>query len=147
MHFLIWIIIAVLLSVIEIFTAGFVFIFFALGAMCAGLVSVFSDSLIIQLLVFMISSTVAVLYARPILKRTMNVSEQPDRKSNVAKVVGEDILVLEDVDRYKGKVRLLHSGEIWSAYLKTENPDEVVPAGQEGVVTEVDGAKLVIRAK
>lgn len=145
MTLMVWIIVAVALAVVEIATVGFFFMFFAFGALITAFATVLTDDLNIQLMVFLGSSVILLLFGRPILKRMFNLSDNPVA-SNASKLVGEPVLVLEPVTRYSGRVRVLHSGESWSAYLAdglSENCSEL-PTGAEGLVKAVDGAKLVV---
>lgn len=145
---LLWIIVAVSLAILEIFTAGFFIIFFAAGAAITAVSALFITNVTAQLTIFLISSVIMVWFARPIVKKAFNISDLPTKPSNVETLVGEEILVLEDVSRYSGRVKVLHTGEIWTAYLdKSEEEDSTLPAGAEGVVASVDGAKLVIKPR
>lgn len=145
MSYFIWIIIAVALSVVEIFTAGFFVIFFALGALITAGVAFVTLDFSTQMGVFLVSSTLLVLFGRPFLKKTFNLTEQPLKATNIDKIKGETVLVLEPVTRYAGRVRVLHTGEVWTAYLTPDLEGETLEAGQEGQVIAVDGAKLVIQ--
>lgn len=147
MHFLVWIIIAFILGISEIVTAGFFMLFFAFGAAITAIVAMFVPNLLTQLIVFLVSSVLLLMYARPFVTKAFKVSDKPSKDSNVATLMGEDVLVTENVDRYGGRVKLLHSGEIWTAYLEVSEECDTLSAGQEGIVSAVDGAKLVIKPK
>ncbi len=144
----VWIGIAILLGIVEIMTPGsFFFLFFALGALVASVASLTIDSVLIQTLVFIAVSVVLVLFARPILKRTLNIGDQPKFPSNVSALINTDVLVLEDVDRYKGKVKVAHTGEVWSAYMNPPHDGAILTIGSVGTISKIDGAKLAIIPK
>jgi membrane protein implicated in regulation of membrane protease activity len=141
----IWIGLAVLFGIFEIFTTGFFFVFFAFGALVAALVSLWLASPLWTTLVFVAASLLFVFFARPILKKTLQVGDQPRHASNVNALIGVDVLVLEPVDRLQGRVKVVSTGEIWSAYLR--DADRVLPIDSFATVEGVDGAKLVIKPK
>lgn len=149
MEFLLWVVIAVALAILEIFTAGFFALFFAMGAILTALIAIFFSDLNLQLMVFLIASVICLLVGRPLLKKLFKLEEGPVKASNVSALLGEAVLALQPVTRYSGRVRVLHSGEVWSAYLKTEGDEaeEQIAEGQEGIVLSVDGAKLVIQKR
>lgn len=146
MSLLFWVVVAVVLAIVEIFTVGFFFLFFAIGATLAAISALFTDDINLQTGVFILSSLLCLLFARPLLKKAFRVDSK-QVPSNVSRVIGEAVLVLEPVTKYTGRVRVLHTGEVWSAYLDEETTKCVteLAADQEGVICEVDGAKLVIK--
>ncbi|HEY9686725.1 MAG TPA: NfeD family protein [Coleofasciculaceae cyanobacterium] len=143
----IWLGLALLFGIIELLTVGFFFVFFAVGAFVAGLVSLVLPSVPGQILVFLVVSMVSVFFARPLLKNTLNVGDRPAKESNAAALVGTEVLVLEDVDKYQGRVKVVHNGEVWTAYLAEPQEGEVLSADSPGLVVQVDGSKLAVRPK
>lgn len=143
----VWIGIAILLGIFEIFTAGFFFIFFAFGALVAALVSLYNPSILLDSFVFVVASLLFVFFARPLFKRALNIHDRPPHASNVNALIGTEVLVLEPVDGYQGKVKITHTGEVWSAYLDNAEPEQILEPGQVGLIHKIDGAKLVIRPK
>jgi membrane protein implicated in regulation of membrane protease activity len=145
--FAVWVVIAIVLGICEIFTAGFFIMFFALGALVAAVATLFNPTYPLQIGIFIVASLLLVFYARPLLKKTLNIQETPFKDSNVAALVGKEVLVLETLEKYQGKVKVVHTGEIWTAYL-SENADVAqLEAGREGVIVKVDGAKLSVRPR
>lgn len=146
MSIFVWVVVAVILAILEIVTVGFFCLFFALGAACAAISSIFTDDMNLQMGVFLISSILFLVFGRPMVKKAFQVSDKPV-PTNSDKLVGEEVLVLEKVTRYGGRVKVLHTGEVWSAYVhqaEGSGPDEI-EEGAEGIVSRVDGAKLVIQ--
>jgi membrane protein implicated in regulation of membrane protease activity len=146
MSLLFWVVVAVVLAIVEIFTVSFFFLFFAIGATITAVVAIFTEDINLQTWIFILSSLLCLAFARPLVKKAFRA--EPEKvPSNVSRVLGEAVLVLEPVTRYAGRVRVLHTGEVWSAYLDEETVKDVseLAADQEGVVCRVDGAKLVIK--
>lgn len=138
-----WIVIALLLAIIEVVTVGFFFCFFAIGALVTAVATLFITGVVPQTVIFVLSSLLLVFMARPLLKKTFNVRSRPTVDSNISALLNTTVYVLEDVDKYKGKVKVAHTGEAWSAYLADEN-GATLPVGEEGTILKVDGAKLAI---
>ena len=65
----IWLIISGLFFVLEIITVGFLVFWFGIGALFAMVVSFFTDSIIIQTTVFLITSTALLFFTRTFVKK------------------------------------------------------------------------------
>lgn len=143
----VWLGLAIVFGTLEILSAGFFFIFFAGGALIAALLSIWVDSVMIQSVVFVVVSLLNLALARPLLKKTLQIGDRPPQESAVSALIGAEILVTETVDKYQGKAKVIHTGEIWSAYMAPGFENTVLEAGQPGEIVKVDGAKLAIRPK
>lgn len=139
-----WVVLALLFAVLEVFTVGFFWCFFAIGALVAALSSLVVSGLLPQSIIFVIASLGLVVMARPLLKTTFKVGDKPSVDSNVSALLNTSARVLEPVDRYTGKVKASHTGEVWSAYLANPS-DETIPANAEAIIVKVDGAKLAVQ--
>lgn len=142
-----WVGLAILFGLIELATSGFFFIFFAGGALTAALVAVWVPSPIIQTGIFLADSITLIVFARPVLRNALKVGDRPAKASNVQALLDKEVLVLETADKYNGKVKVVHTGEVWSAYLWQPADGDILEAGSQGEVVQVDGAKLAIRPK
>lgn len=143
----VWLALAIILGIAEIFTVGFFVIFFALGALVAAATCFLTDSTIIQTVVFVVASVLMVWLGRPVLKKNFKVGDKPAHESNVGALIGAEALVLEEVDQYRGKVKVVHTGETWTAYLSPDYTQEILPVGSPALIEKVDGAKLAVRPK
>lgn len=139
-----WVALALLLGIIEVLTVGFFVCFFAIGALITALASWVVPDLLGQVVIFVLSSLALVWWARPMLTQAFQVGNRPLLDSNVSALQGAVVLVLEPVDKYTGKVKVTHTGEVWTAYLADDQLSEAIPAGQEAVIIKVDGAKLAV---
>ncbi|WP_373532773.1 NfeD family protein [Vampirovibrio sp.] len=138
-----WMVIALLLGIIEVFTVGFFFCFFAVGALVTAVATLFVTGVVPQTVIFVLVSLLLVWMARPLLKKMFNVRSRPAMNSNVSALLNTTVYVLEAVDKYQGRVKVTHTGELWSAYLADGN-GATIPAGQEAIILKVDGAKLAV---
>ena len=64
-----WFVLFAVLLVIELLTVNLVTVWFVFGAVAAIICSFFTDSIFIQLLVFLITSVMTLLVMKPLLKR------------------------------------------------------------------------------
>lgn len=92
----IWLIIAGACLIIEIMTVGFLVFWFAIGALFAMIVSLFTTNLIIQTSVFILSSTILILATKPFVQKFIN--KKDSIKTNVYSIVGKTGLVIKDID-------------------------------------------------
>ena len=135
----IWLIIAVVLAVIEASTAQLVCIWFSLGAVCALITSIFTDSITVQIIVFVLSSAIILALTRKIVIRlTKNKKEMTNSESLIGKV----FVLCEDVNNDLGTGALKASGTTWSV----RNTEEgIIPSGTKVVVEKIEGVKLFVK--
>src|SRR6478735_651794 len=107
---LIWAIVAALLSVGEIFTPGLFFLGpVALAAVAAAIVALIGVGVVGQLLVFIIGSIATVALLRPIARRHLHMPAA--LRTGTAALEGKKAVVLQRVDANGGRVRI--GGEEW----------------------------------
>ena len=135
----IWLIIAGVCLVIEIITVGFLVFWLAIGALLAMLTSFFTDNLIIQTAVFVISSGLLIFATKPFVKKFMD--NKKSVKTNVYSVVGKVGIVTSDINSIDGSGQVKVNGEVWSAVGKN---DANIAKGTEVQVKEINGVKAVV---
>ncbi len=133
----VWLILAAVFIVIEIFTAGFFIACFAVGALVAGAVSYFSPaSLMIQTLLFVVVSLALIPLAR-LIGRKMGDDKvvQPGADS----LIGKKALVIEEIDAVTGKGQVRYENDSWRAVAESR-----IPAGVSVKITGLRGAMLIV---
>jgi membrane protein implicated in regulation of membrane protease activity len=136
---LIWAIVAVLLSVGEIFTPGLFFLGpVALAAVAAALVALFGPGVVAQLIVFIAGSIATVAFLRPIARRHLHMPAA--LRTGTAALEGTKAIVLQRVDASGGRVRI--GGEEWSARAYME--DQVLEPGTRVDVVKIEGATALV---
>jgi len=132
---LMWLIIVVVALLIEATTFALVSIWIALGALCAMFVSMFTDSIMIQLVVFVVVTIASLLGTRPFVKKFLNMKKE---KTNLDGMAGKEGIVLEDItDKKPGYVK--SEGKMWTAI-----SDEEIKEGEKVKVLEIQGVKLKV---
>ena len=135
----IWLIASGIFFIIEIFTIGFLIFWLGIGALLAMLVSFFTSNVIIQMSVFVISSTILIFATKPLVKKITKKDTVP---TNVYSIVGKKAVVVEDIDWASGKGQIKTGGEVWSA--KT-NEKINIPKGSEVQIESIEGVKAFVK--
>ena len=135
---IVWLIILALCLLIEIATLGLVTIWFAGGALVTFFVAMATDSLLIQVIVFLVVSLLLLFFTRPIAKKYYNSKRT---KTNVESVIGEQCKVTETIDNFNETGTVLLNGLEWTARSKDET---VIEAGVRVKVCAVDGVKVIV---
>lgn len=137
-----WLILFAVLILIEIFTMGLATIWFAGGALVAFIAGVLGFSTFVQIIVFLVVSIALIVLTRPIAVRYFNQERQ---KTNAESLIGQQALVLEDIDTLHATGLVEINGQEWSA--KTDEPDGKISANAVVVVDGIQGVKLIVRER
>ena len=135
----IWLIIAGICLIIEIMTVGFLIFWFAIGALLAMVVSFFTNNIIMQTSVFVISSTILIFATKPFVKKFAN--NKNAIQTNVYSTVGKIGIVTKDIDSLQSLGQVKVGGEVWSAI---GLDDMNIPQGTEVEIKEIKGVKAIV---
>lgn len=135
----IWLIIAGVCLIAEIFTVGFLIFWFSIGALIAMIVSFFTTNIIIQTSVFIISSTILIFATKPFVKKFQK--DEDNVKTNVYSIIDKVGIVTEEIDSIHSKGQIKVAGEVWSAI---SNTDTIIPKNSEVKILEVKGVKAIV---
>ena len=142
MYTMAWLIIFIVLLVIEIITMGLTTIWFAGGALMALLMALIGFGLPAQIGVFLVVSVALLILTRPIAVKYFNTERQ---KTNAESLIGQQAVVLEDVDTLRAAGLVEVNGQEWSA--KTDEPNGFIPKDSIVSVEGIQGVKLIVKAK
>ena len=132
-----WIVLFLLLLLIELATVNLVSIWFALGALAAFVTSFFTDTIFIQLLVFVVVSVVALFITLPIVKKFKR--KERIVPTNLDRVIGKEVEVTKPIKpNHYGEVEVF--GTKWTA-----TSDKVFEVGDKAIVDRIDGVKLIVK--
>lgn len=107
----IWLIVALVLMILELFTSGFGIACFGVGALMATIVAATGLSVYWQLIAFTVCSLLTFIYLRPIMLRFLDSKDA--QRTNLDSIVGRTARVVEPVGKQQGRVML--DGVDWSA--------------------------------
>jgi membrane protein implicated in regulation of membrane protease activity len=134
-----WAIVAVFLSVGEIFTPGLFFLGpIALAAVASAAAAAAGGPVWVQVVVFGAGSFASLGLLRPIARAHLTMPRAI--RTGAAALEGAKAVVLQRVDGHSGRVRI--GGEEWSA--RSYMPDEVFEMGTEVEVAQIEGATALV---
>ena len=138
-----WLILGVALIVAEIFTLGFVLLWFGIGAIAAAVVGMLGGGIFLQFLVFAIVSVTLTAMSRTILAKYFSHDEKNAMKSGVDALPGKigTVSLASKGALNEGAVKVF--GSTWTAY-PIEGESELVE-GEKVEVVEVRGSSIYVR--
>lgn len=139
--FIFWAAAIILFGVAEAVTAQLVSIWFLIGAIAALIAAFFGANLIIQIIVFIAVSILALVITRPLVKKYINPKKE---HTNADRVIGQVGIVAEDIDNIRATGQVKADGKIWTARA-TDN--SIIPSGCEVIIEKIDGVKLIVKNK
>lgn len=134
-----WLILSGVCLILEIITIGFLIFWFAIGALLAMVTSFFTENLLIQTSVFVISSTILIFATKPFVQKFVNKKE--NIKTNVYSTIGKIGIVTQDIDSIQSLGQIKVEGEVWSAIGIN---DMNIPQGTEVEIKEIKGVKAIV---
>ena len=102
--------------------------------------SFFTSSIILQTVIFIISSTILILVTKPFVKKFVDIKTT---NTNAYSIIGKNALVIKEIDPIQSIGQIKVDGEVWSA--ESQN-NEVIPKGSEVKVIAIEGVKAIVKA-
>lgn len=134
----IWLIIAILFFILEMMGPGFLLFWVGVGALITMVVSFFTDSLVIQIGVFTISSILLLFCTRPFAKK---FTKNDNTITNANSIIGKKGLVTKEINSLKGTGQIKINGEAWSA---KSSKEDIIEEGAEITVLDINGVKAIV---
>lgn len=138
-----WLIAAGVFFVCEMLTVGFLIFWLGIGSILAMIVSLFTDNLIIQTAVFVISSGLLIFLTKPFVEKFVTKKEKKIN-TNVYSLIGKIGIVTEEINPLLGTGQIKIGTEIWSA---TSNDESIIAKDSEIEILEIKGVKAVVKEK
>lgn len=133
----IWLAIMVIFVFIEAITFNLTTIWFALGALVMIFVSFTKISFPIQILVWLILSSIILYFSRPFAVKKLKAGKE---KTNVDSLIGQTALVVKSISKHeKGEIKI--NGIIWTA--KSLNEEEL-KKGSECKIVKIEGVTAFV---
>ena len=135
----IWIAIGIVCVIIEIFTLGFLFLSFGIGAIITGLSALVIPSVSIQILIFAVVTLIIFILSRKFSKKLISKNYE---ETNIKALIGKTGKVVEEIPaNEKGYVKI--GGEEWAAVSKDKTE---IPKDTRIEVNDIDGNKVIVTA-
>ena len=131
-----WMIIFLVLLFIELVTVNLVSIWFDVGAFAAFLTTYITDSLTVQIITFIVVSSISLILTKKIVKKIKGGKVEA---TNLDRVIGKIGVVTEEITKLEpGEVKV--DGKKWSA-VSTKKISE----GSKVEILSIDGVKLNVK--
>ena len=132
--FYVWLLIAVSLGILELFTTNLVSIWFVISALLSMMLSLITDDIIIQIGVFVIIG----ILLMPISKKIYKKIKKKNISTNFDRIIGMKGIVTEAITMDNiGEVKV--DGKVWSAYSDTN-----ISKGEPVKVLSINSVKIKV---
>jgi len=135
---IIWLVLLILFGIGEAVTVGLTSIWFAAGSFIALIAALLGAEIWLQIVLFLATSLITLIAARPLVRKYLNPSYQP---TNADRVIGADAVVTEEINNLMAQGAVSVSGLVWSA---RSSHDTVIPVGTVVRVDRIEGVKLYV---
>ncbi len=137
-----WLIATAFLVILELVTAGFGVICFAIGTLIAAVLAYFELGLEYQISAFIVGSMLALIFIRPFALKWLNKHKGEQVQTNADAIIGRKAVVTETIDASKGTGYVKIDGDMWKAVSQTgaviEVGAEVKVISRESIVLTVN---------
>jgi membrane protein implicated in regulation of membrane protease activity len=117
----------------EIFTAGFLLLWFGVGAFLAAGLALLGAGSIYQMLSFILTSLILIVLSRTIFKRFL-FRKEVGISTNVEALIGQEALVMQMIEGRSKRGLVKIGGETWSAITEEGRIDRDEVVRVKGVV-------------
>lgn len=140
---IVWVVAGVAFAIAEVFTLGFVLLWFGVGAIAASLVALAGLGVIWQVVVFLAVSVALTVASRTIFENTFFRNRDGQLRTGIASLPGQVGTVTEASKgaMHEGAVKVF--GSTWTAY--PVDGEEPLETGERVEVDRVDGAVIYVR--
>lgn len=137
-----WLIVAGIFFIGEMFTAGFLIFWLGVAAILAMLVSILTNSLLIQTAVFVIASALLLFLTKPFVDKYITKTKT-SVATNAFSLIGKKGIVIQEMNTTPSSFGQVKVGEeIWTAISEDSNK---IAEGTEIEVVKIDGVKLIVK--
>ena len=145
---LIWMLAALVLFLIEIFTPGFAVACLSIGCLCSCVLAAIAPATLNwQIALFVLASLLAFLFVRPFALKILSrrAERKGEYKSNMESLIGRKATVIEEIPAEDaGRVKV--DGDEWQAVLSREIDDrQDIPVGAKVVIVSYDSIILTVK--
>ena len=137
----IWVIVALVFVIVEIFTSGFAVICISFGSIFGAIVSAFDMGLQWQFLAFAVGTILSFFTIRPVVQKFL-YRKSREVKTNVDALIGRRAIVSERIggELHPGRVKV--DGDDWKA-ISINN--EVIEEGEAVEITSINSIIVTVK--
>mgnify|MGYP000772470492 CR=1 FL=1 len=130
MDAILWLAAVVVLLVIEIATLGLTTIWFAGGALIAGIAAVAGAGRVVQFVLFLI------------VMRYLNTNRT---RTNAESLIGKEAVVTQTIENLKNQGQVIVGGIEWTA--RTDDNEKMLEKDTVVEIERIEGVKLIVKKK
>ena len=138
--YVVWLIVALVLLIVELLTASFGVVCFSFGAAVAGLAAYLGMSNVWQLLIFSVVSFIAFVFIRPLVVKFL-LKKNDEVLTNADAIVGRVAIVTEEINSENNTGRVKIDGDDWKA-----ESSEKITVGEKVEVLSRDSIILKVKS-
>ena len=135
----IWLIVIIVMSILEACTAQLVSIWFVIGAVVSLIVSIFSTSVTLQIIVFIAVTLLMLFLTRPFVKKLFSFKKED---TNSGRYIGKTGIVVKTINNEIGEGQVNIFGSIWTA---RSVDDSIIAEGENVKVESIQGVKVLVK--
>ncbi len=136
---LIWLILIILFIVGELVSVGLTSIWFAVGALVALISAFFGAPFILQIILFIAVSLIALAATRPLANKFINRKVQ---STNAQSLIGQEIRIKEQVSNIDETGMAVVQGQEWT--VRSADDSVVIAPGELARIKSISGVKLIV---
>lgn len=137
-YWVMWLVIAIVLLIVELGSGGFFIMCFTIGAIASAIISLVGG-IYMQLIIFILTSAICVFLVRPFALKYLH-RHKNDRRSNADAIIGRIGTVSQTIPA-GGYGRVSLDGDDWKAYANDSQDipvgSSVIIVGRESVIIKV----------
>lgn len=137
----VFVLIGIFLMVMEVYTSGFVIMWFGISFIITAIPVYFNAPTQIIVLTFSLTLLVLTIFIRKIAINLFSKSSR-NVQTNVAGIIGQKGIVVEEINPINSTGRVRIRKELWTA---TSESDEIIPKNTQTVVLRIEGVKLIVK--
>lgn len=130
-----WLIVVIIITVVEVNTYQLVAVWFAVGGLAGLLASIFHAGILVQMLIFTLTSLVCLAATRPLVTKVLKVNKV---KTNFDRILGTTAVAITQITPEQ-KGRIMVDGLDWSA-----SSLSTIEKGEKVLVLKVEGVTALV---
>lgn len=136
-----WFITLIAFLIIEVVSLNLISVWFVLGSLVALVLSLFGFSQTIQIIVFIVVSSICLVLFFFIAKPKLNKRIKTSEKTNADRIINQEGVVIERIDPLANTGLIRVRGQIWSA---RSSHDQIIQKDKLVLVKEIKGVKAIV---
>lgn len=136
----IWIIVALVFFIIEMFTAGFAIACLSFGGIAAAIAALCGAGIKMQFLWFAILTFIAFIAVRPLILKIFYKDKGETVKTGIDALIGREARVSQTIDPESGSGRVAVDGDDWKA-----KASERIEQGEKVIIEKVESVILTVK--